>query len=159
MAIIVFKVFTLVIRSVAKPLISWAAYYKKMKLQEPDTKFKIIKNRIIWVGQMTNFYTTKINRKLFSLPANDPIKPLQEDKAIEKGAEFISELLIYSVLIAIPVFEWYRQAKISKFKEAIKDQAIKRMNNDIVDILKENKQLKQELADIKNLILEIKNKV
>jgi hypothetical protein len=159
MAIFVFKIVALVVRTIAKPLISWATYYNRMKLQEPSFKYHYLRSKIIWVGQMTNFYNTKINRKLFRLSSTDPIKKLTEDKAIEKGAEFISEVLIYTILISLPILEWTRQSKINKIKEQVKEQGIRRMKNDIIFISKENSRLREDLKEIKSLLIELNNKV
>jgi hypothetical protein len=159
MAIFIFKVIAIIVRTIAKPLISWASYYKRMQLQEPNSKFQYLRRRIIWLGQMTNYYNTKLNRKLFRLPAHDPIKMLTEEKAIEKGSEFFSEFLIYGVLLMIPISEWYRQNKINKTKEFVKEQGIRRLRNDIDGIIIENKKIKSELKEIKNILVQINSKI
>jgi hypothetical protein len=159
MAILIFKVLALVIRTVAKPLISWASYYNRIKLQESNHKYMFVKEYIIWFGQMTNYYNTKFNRKFFKLPSSDPIKKLSEDKAIEKGAEFISEVIIYTILLSIPIFEWWRQSKIASIKEEMKDTNIKRMRIDVELISKQNSKLKKELKEIKEILKEINNKL
>lgn len=159
MAILLFKVVTLVVRTVAKPLISWVTYYNRLKLQEKNSKLAFIKNEIVWIGQVVNYYNIKINRKLFRLSTLEPIKPLSEDKAIEKGAEFLSELLIYSILIALPVLEWYRQSNINKEAEFLKEQEIRRMKNDIFALTHENEELIAKIDEIKMLMKEINDKI
>ena len=159
MAIFIFKIIAVVVRTTAKPLISWATYYNRIKLQEPNYKNVFIKEKIIWIGQIVNYYNTKFNRKVFRIPQSDPIKKLVDDKAIEKGAEFLSEILIYSILLSIPVFEWYRQSKITKIKEEMKETGIKRMRRDINLMRESNLRLKNELDELKNLLSEISNKL
>lgn len=159
MAIFIFKIIAVVVRTTAKPLISWATYYNRIKLQEPNYKYVFIKEKIIWIGQIVNYYNTKFNRKVFRIPLSDPIKKLVDDKAIEKGAEFLSEILIYSILLSIPVFEWYRQSKITKIKEEMKETGIKRMRRDINLMRESNLILKNELDELKNLLSEISNKL
>ncbi len=159
MAIFIFKILALVVRTVAKPLITWATYYNRIKLQESNHKYIYLKEYIIWIGQMTNYYNIKFNRKFFKLPSNDPIKKLTDDKAIEKGSEFVSEIIIYTVLLSIPIFEWWRQSKIAKIKEEMKDTSIKRMRIDVELLSDENSKLKKELKEVKLLLEHINNKL
>ena len=140
MAILVFKFVTLIVRTIAKPLISWVTYYKRLKLQEQNPKLAFIKNKVVWVGQVVNYYNIKINRKLFRLSTTEPIKPLSEEKAIEKGAEFLSEFLVYSILISLPVIEWLRQNKITKENEFSKEELEK--------LAKENPEIKSAIAGL-----------
>lgn len=159
MAIFVFKILALVIRTVAKPLITWATYHHRMKLLEQNYKNGFIKEKIMWIGQITNYYNTKFNRKVFRLPTGDPIKKLTDEKAIEKGAEFLSELLIYSILLAIPIAEWWRQSKINQLKEEIKKNGVRRMRHDIELISKDNNKLKNELKELKAILVNLNNKI
>jgi hypothetical protein len=158
MAIFIFKVLAVVIRTTAKPLISWATYYNRIKLQE-NPKNVFIKERIIWLGQMTNYYNAKFNRLVFRLSPNEPIKKLTDDKAIEKGSEFFSEILIYAILLAIPILEWLRQYKLNKIKNEILDNGIKRMRIDIELMLKENERKRSELEELKNYLESLKRKI
>jgi hypothetical protein len=159
MAIFIFKIMTLLVRTIAKPMISWASYYKRIKLQQAEYKDHWIRHHVANVGQVVNYYNTKINRKMFKLSTTDPIKLLSEEKAIEKGAEFVSEFLIYAVLISLPVFEWIRQSRINKLKEQVKEQGIRRMKNDLERILCENKELRGHLNELKTVLEELRIKV
>ncbi len=159
MAILVFKFFTLVVRTIAKPLISWLTYYNKLKMQEQNAKFTFIKNIIINIGQNANYYNVKINRKLFRMSSNEPIKPLPVDKAIEKGAEFLSEFIVYSILISLPVLEWYRQSLLSKEVERQKEQEVKKIQSDIKALSGQNTLLKDKLSELKFLMSEINRKI
>ena len=159
MAILVFKFVTLVVRTIAKPLISWVTYYNRLKLQEQNAKFAFIKNRVIGIGQLVNYYNIKINRKLFRLSSKEPIKPLSEEKAIEKGAEFLSEFIVYSILISLPVLEWLRQSRISKEIENQKEQEVRKIESDIKALAEQNKVLKKKLSELKFLMSEITQKI
>lgn len=159
MAIILFKIATLVIKTIAKPIISWATYYNRMKLQEPGDKYKFVKNKIVYVGQITNYYNTKINRRLFRLSTIDPIKNLPEEKAIEKGAEVLSEFLIYTILISLPVMEWLRQKRITRYKEYIRKQSLRRIKSDIECVVRNNESLSREIKELKFMLEEINKKI
>jgi hypothetical protein len=159
MAIFIFKIVALLVRTAAKPMISWASHYKKIKLQQAEYKDHWIRHQIASIGQFVNYYNTKINRRLFRLSINDPIKLLSEEKAIEKGSEFISELLIYTILISLPLMEWFRQSRTTKIKELVKEQGIRRIKNDLERILCENKELKNELNELKLVLTQLKSKI
>lgn len=156
MAIIVFKVITLFVKGLAKPLISWVTHYKKLKLKESNPNVDFIKNRILWIGQFINYYNIKINRKLFRLDNSSPIKALSEEKAIEKGAEFVSEVFIYAIVITLPVLEWLRISQISRKERYLKEQEIRRIKNDINALSDQNLQLQAKLDELKYLIAQIR---
>jgi hypothetical protein len=159
MSILVFKFITLIVRTIAKPLISWLTYYNRLKMKEQNAKFAFVKNRIINIGQLGNYYNIKINRKLFRLSSKEPIKPLTEEKAIEKGAEFLSEFIVYSILISLPVLEWYRQSLISKEIENQKEQEIKNIKSDLGELTKQNNVLREKLNELKFMMSEISNRI
>jgi len=159
MSILVFKFVTLIVRTIAKPLISWLTYYNRLKMKEQNAKFAFVKNRIINIGQLGNYYNIKINRKLFRLSSREPIKPLTEEKAIEKGAEFLSEFIVYSILISLPVLEWYRQSLISKEIENQKEQEIKNIKSDLGELTKQNNVLREKLNELKFIMSEISNRI
>ena len=120
-----FKVMNLVVRTIAKPLVSWVTHYKKMKFKEEcGSKLQnMTRNKLIWLGQTWNFYNVTINRKLFKISTgNATISELSESKALELGAEVTGEILVYSLLILIPILEWLRLSKIAKKKVMIKEQ-------------------------------------
>jgi hypothetical protein len=158
MAIIIVKIIAVLVRTVAKPLITWVTYYNRIKIQE-NPEYKFIKNRMMWVGQMTNFYNIKLNRKLFKISPYDPIKKLAEDKALEKGAEFLSEILIYTILLSIPIFEWWRQSKINEIKNEMTQTGLKRLRIDIEVMEKDNERMRKELKILKDKINELSYKI
>lgn len=157
MAIFVFKIMTLIVRTAAKPIIQWVTYHNKLKLQDQNTNMKYVKDYIIWTGQAFNYYNIKINRKLFGLSKTEVIKPLSNEKAIEKGAEFLSEFLIYSILIILPVIEYLRSNKASKEVEFLRQQEIRRMKNDIDALEKQNENLRNRINEMSNIFAEVIN--
>jgi hypothetical protein len=157
-----FKVMNLVVRTIAKPIVSWVTHYKKMKFKdESDSAIqRATRRRLIWIGQTWNYYNVSINRKLFKISTgNASISNLSEEKSIEKGAEIFGEFFVYSLLIIIPLLEWYRLSKISKHKEMVKENFIQETRLYIDSILKEAKEIDQEINAIKSLIEEIETKL
>lgn len=160
MSIILFKLITLIVRTIARPLIVWVSYYKKMKLQQSNSSVHMfIRHRLIWTGQNINYYNTIINRKLFKIQSTSAVTSLSEDKALEKGAETLSEFLVYSILIVVPIFEWFRLSKISKKKELKKEKKIKEMRYELDEMLKESDGLNKELIEIKNILINVSEKL
>jgi hypothetical protein len=119
-------------------------------LESSNSKItKLIRRKLIWTGQQVHYYNTSVNRRIFRLDSKDPIKALPEEKALEKGAEFFSEIIIYSILISFPLYEWYKTRVETKEKEQRKKFRIKKMENDIVALNKQLAELKQQLNEIK----------
>src|SRR5690606_37317748 len=157
-----FKVMNLVVRTTAKPLVSWVTQYKKMKFkEESQSKFQnYMRRKLIWSGRTWNYYNIKINRKLFKISTgNTTIAELPEDKAIEKGAESIGEFIVYYLLIIIPLMEWFRLSKIAKLKEYKKQEFIEETKILIDQVMQESEEINQELVNIKTLIEEIETKL
>ena len=151
--LLILKIVTVVVRTAAKPMINWISHYKRLELQRGDTnKFnKFMRERSYLIGQTINYYHTRVNRLLFNLP-KDTIKLLPPEKAIDKGAEFISEFILYVILLGLPVLEWTRQNKENKKLEFYKEKRIRRMKNDMSHIRETNILLKKELLELNELL-------
>jgi hypothetical protein len=161
MSMFFFKLITLIIRTIAKPMVSWVSHYNKLRLQQQATgKFGLwARSKLIWLGQTTNYYNIVINRKLFKISTNTAITSLTEEKALERGAEAVSEFLVYSILIILPIAEMIRQSKMSKQKEAGKEKYIIEMKFELEDVIDENGKIKKEIDEIKILTEEILNRL
>ncbi len=157
-----FKVMNLVVRTIAKPLVSWVTHYKKLQFkEESQSKFqKFSHKKLIWAGQTFNYYNVLINRKLFKISTGGTTIPeLSEEKALERGAEIIGEILVYSLLILIPFLEWLRLSKISKKKELQKENFIKETRIMLDEVMKESIEIDKELIEIKVLVENIESKL
>jgi hypothetical protein len=162
MSTFMFKVMNLVVRTIAKPLISWVTHYKKLKFKEESgSKLQIyLRKKLISVGQSWNYYNIIINRKLFKISSgHTSVSSLSEEKALERGAEVISEVLIYSLLILIPLLEWWRLSKISKAKEKVKEDFLNETKILTQMVLADAKEINQEINEIKYLMEEIEKKI
>jgi hypothetical protein len=136
------------------------SYYNRLKLQQNQSRFsKIIRGRLIWLGQNVNYYNTIINRKIFKISSTTSVTELSDEKALEKGAETISEFIVYSILIIIPIAEWIRQSKNSKKKELQKEKYINEMKNELEEAILENRDILNELEEIKKQINDINIKL
>ncbi len=154
------KVFTLVIRTLAKPLVSFVSHYKKASLENNNSKFNsAMKTSLIKLGQKVNYYNTKINNKLFKLSKDSQVKELSEKQALEKGAEVFSEILVYTILLTLPTLELIRQYKVSQAKERKKEESLVKMKERIVELSQENKKLKEDLQAIKQSLKIISDRI
>lgn len=143
------KLFSVAAKSLARPIINYFAYYNRLKLQDSDHIIsKKIRDNLINLGQKFNYYTIKINRKLFKINNNTPINPLCTEKALERGAELVSEIIVYSVLITLPTLEIIRSQIKSKEKENKKIQNLMKMRTDLNKIIFYNYQINKELDDL-----------
>ena len=158
MAVFVFKILSIAIRTLARPLINWVTYYNRLKVQESKHKFGIfMKNKLILLGQTIHYYNMKINRKIFGLTKETgTIKPLTSDKALERGAEVISEVIVYSILLTIPIYEMIKSYKSNKEKEKKKKEYLIKMQDDLESQIelsvRRNKKFKDLNESIKTAI-------
>ena len=120
MSLFVFKIITLVVRTLAKPMIAWVTHYKKIALLQSNSDINTFwRNRLINLGNRVDQFNVYINRKIVGLKQEN-YKKLSDEKALERGAEFFSEVLVYSILISLPVIEYVRQTKLNKKNENTK---------------------------------------
>lgn len=155
MSLFVFKIITLVVRTLAKPMIAWVTHYKKLALMNQESEInKFWRNRLINLGNRVDYFNIYINRRILGLKFEHH-KKLSNDKALERGAEFFSELLVYSILISLPVIEYIRQSKINKETEFIREKGLRRMNNDMNEIHKQNEKVNDSVDEILKVLKEI----
>mmetsp|Transcript_36546 Transcript_36546/g.37942 ORF Transcript_36546/g.37942 Transcript_36546/m.37942 type:complete len:169 (-) Transcript_36546:50-556(-) len=154
--VIAVKAITVLMKTVAKPLTSWLSHYHKIVLKDSTKASDLfMKERFVNLGQSYNFHHTKFNRKILRLKSNDPIKLLPAERALEKGIEFFSEIVMYSIIIGIPLWEM-KKASIAKRENSIVEQAIMiNIKSEIESISEDqrefNKYIDEEL--LKNLEL------
>jgi hypothetical protein len=154
MAVFVFKILSIAIRTLARPLINWVSYYNRIKLQESPNKFAtFLRNRMIKLGNTTNYYNILINRKIFGMTKEtSAIKSLTDDKALERGAELISEIIVYTILLTIPICEMIKSYKSNQLKEKKKKEFIAKMQTDVDDLIEGNVVRSQNINQMNNKI-------
>lgn len=156
MAVILFKAISIAVKTLARPLINWVTYYNRMKLQESNHRVVLlIKGRLIWIGQTTHYYNTLLNRRLFGLIKDQEIKALPNDKALERGAEFISEVIVYTIILIVPLYEMIKSQKLTKAKEHKKKEFLINIQNDVDSLIEQNEQMWNNVIDIKQRIEDI----
>lgn len=84
-------------------------------------------------------------------PPKPKIKPLSETKAIESGANFISETFLFAVAASLIIFESWRSGRKEKNR---RDQVAERIN----DLEDENKAARQALVELEREVLRLRAK-
>jgi hypothetical protein len=153
MSVFLLKALTLMVKTLARPLINWVSYYNRLKMQESNKKHIVfIRNKLITLGNNFNYYNTLFNRKLFKLSDKQPIKPLSDDKALERGAELISETIVYSILLIVPTLEMIRSYKNSKKKEEDKKQIIVKIQKNVEILIENHSRNMLDVSELKHVV-------
>ena len=148
------KGFNIFIRTMAKPIIKWVLDHKKTDILG-NVKVGKIGKVFIYIGQKHNILSTKINRKILGLSNISEIKDLPEEKALEKGTEFCSEILVYSILIFVPIIEWRKQAKNAEIKEKKELENLEKIKKNLERLSKEDKLIEAKYNLLKQKIVEV----
>ncbi len=148
MSSIIQKGFNIFVRTLAKPVIEWVVKHKKDDLLG-HAKFGYLGRSLSFIGQKFNYYSVRLNRKVSGISNVSEIKPLTNEKALEKGAEFFTEISVYSILIFVPIIEWRRQAKVSYLKEKKDKESFTELYNKVFALREEEKLLEFQLKSIK----------
>lgn len=160
MAVFFFKVVSLAVRTLARPLINWVSYYNRLRMQQSQNIFIIsLRNRLVFLGQNFHYYNTLINRKIFRLNDKVPIKPLSEEKALERGAELISECIVYSILLTIPLYEIVKAYRSGNKKQQQKKEFLIKMQTDLRDYIEIQENLKESISQINKSTKNFTNKI
>lgn len=102
------KLATLLVRTLAKPL--------SKRVQHNFSRNKYTKRLLIGIGQTSHAITSRM--QIWSAGHRvRSIKPLEEEKALKDGAEFVGESFLFLVSGGVVVFEYNRSAESSR-KEA-----------------------------------------
>jgi hypothetical protein len=156
MAVFLFKVVSIAVRTLARPLINWLSYYNRIKMQESKNIFAIfMKNKLIFLGQNFHYYNVLLNRKIFGLSKESVIKPLTEDKALERGAELISEMIVYSILLIVPSYEMIKSYKTTQQKNQKKKDYMVKIQTEVESMIELNLKNSSQVKEIKNSLIKI----
>ncbi len=135
MAVFIFKVFSIAIKTLARPVINWVAVSNKQNIQESKGRFNVfLRQRMIGIGQTINYCTLELNRRVFGLKITSSKKTLSNDKAVERGVEFCSELIIYSICLMWPIYETIKSNKKGKKQQDKERDALINMQNELNEL-------------------------
>ena len=107
--VLVMKLFFLAVRQLSKPMARFA--------QERARSSELGKALAVGLGRSAHRVTTRINRLSEGKAPLVRLTPMNEEAALEKGAETLSELIIYSTAGLTVAYEYNHQQKDKRRKE------------------------------------------
>ncbi|CAM9440502.1 unnamed protein product [Scytosiphon promiscuus] len=138
-AIPVMKLFTMTIKTLAKPM------SKRMKTEaQKHPRFRGVLNNM---GQATHIISTRVSIRMAG-HTTTKIKPLEEDKAIADGGDLLAEGFIYGLGAFLMVFEYMSSAQEKEEKEA---KAKLKKENEKQELAQALEDLNQRLARLEAL--------
>ncbi|CAH6720082.1 hypothetical protein CLIB1444_03S03994 [[Candida] jaroonii] len=141
--VITFKVTSLLIKTLSKPIAN------AIKRQTRQSEF--FKSNFVKFGQFIN----RIDLRLRNNNSNIKVRPLNDNKAIETGSNFLSEVFVFSIGAGLIIYESTKPKK-SPPKEESKEIPPSNINqNDLIKVIDELNELKHQnqviLKEIDNL--------
>mmetsp|Transcript_21042 Transcript_21042/g.43048 ORF Transcript_21042/g.43048 Transcript_21042/m.43048 type:complete len:177 (-) Transcript_21042:27-557(-) len=108
--LLVLKLFFLGVRQISKPIANRA--------KDAAHNSGLLKAVAVGLGRGMNRLQTQVTRLSEGRPPLLKVTPLEEEEAVTKGAETLSEMIIYSVAGATVAYEYNLTQKDKKRKEA-----------------------------------------
>lgn len=139
---ITLKLTSLLIRTVSKPISNL------IKTQTKQNEF--FKQNFIRFGQFLN----KIDLRLRNNNSSIKIRPLNDNKAIEIGSNFLSELFIFSIAASLILYESFKPKKSEKV-QITNDFDI--LGKEIENLKLQNSTILQEINKLKALSVNTSN--
>lgn len=134
---IALKLTSLLVRTVAKPM--------ALALKAQAKEHEVFKATCIRVAQAVHSTDVKLRMRLLG-ENKIKVRPLNDKKAVENGANFLLELFIFSVAGSLILYESYR----SRLKATNEKLSVR---NDILVLQDDMSELKQLLDRLSNLVL------
>lgn len=134
------KVFSLVIKTLAKPLA------KELKHQASNSG--TLKGGVIWLGQSFHKASTIVSVRAAGF-GTAKVKPLEESKALSLGGDILSEFLVFSVAGGLLIWE-YRSSNAKAAVKADEQKAKK---------AQEDQELRDHLANIYTRLDDLETKI
>ncbi|KAK9463867.1 optic atrophy 3 protein-domain-containing protein [Lipomyces oligophaga] len=131
MSAIALKISALAIRTIAKPIAN--SVKARAKVHGP------FRRACIGVAQILHSSDVRMRQKL--LGSNVKIRPLNDAKAIEMGANFLSESVLFGVAAGVVIFETVRSSR----KETARREGV---NDEIASLREQIEQLKMAIVRI-----------
>ena len=105
------KIFTLVIRTFSKPVLSL------MKKKQQEGKLRSFRWFFVGLGRRYQIFEHWLNHRLLKTAHKKQLTELKEEILLEKGVEAFYELFLYSIIIGLPLYELYKSAESAEKKE------------------------------------------
>ncbi|CAG8482536.1 5095_t:CDS:2 [Ambispora leptoticha] len=119
------KLGILLIRTIAKPIASSIKDYSK--------RHERFRELCISVAQATHRLEMQLKLRLLNLP-EEKIRPLNDAKAIEAGANFLGEAIIFGIAGSLIIWEQTRSYKHTKERNTHVDETLNRLENEVAEL-------------------------
>ncbi|GBB85552.1 hypothetical protein RclHR1_12040006 [Rhizophagus clarus] len=142
------KLASLLVRTISKPIANSIKNYSK--------SHPTFRQMCINVAQATRRFEIKLNMNLLG-QKTEKIRPLNDAKAVEMGANFLGEAIIFGVASSLIIWEQARSYKSSKDRQYKLDDKIEMLKEEISK-LKALIEINREFEDqMMNQIEKLKN--
>ena len=125
-----FKLFSLAMRTVSKPLV------KSFKSYAVNNK--AFKHGCVGIGQFLNRVEQVPSRRL-GIRGAPKVIPLSEERALESGANSLSEFLLFSIAAIFVLWENARSARKEKHHEMDQEERIKALEDQLEKLIIQHK--------------------
>jgi len=71
----------------------------------------------------------------------------------------VSEFIVYAILITLPIYELVKLSKSSTEKENEKENKMRKMRNELNHLVVENESIMNELEEIKDSVMKLRNQI
>lgn len=115
--VITLKITSLLIRTISKPIAN------AIKSRSRESPF--LKRNFIRFGQFINTIDLKLRNN-----SNIKVRPLNDNKAIELGSNFLSELFVFSTAAGLILYELLKPKKVEKIEVPVEVCSDHDQNND-----------------------------
>ena len=98
------KIFTLVVRTFSKPVLSY------LKQRQAENRMKNLRWIFVGIGRRQQIFEHWLNHKILKTTHKKQLNELKEEILLERGVEAVYELFLYCILIGLPMYELYTSA-------------------------------------------------
>lgn len=137
------KLGTLALKTLSKPLAG--------KLKQQAAIHPRFRQLIVNMAQSNHQITTKMQRRIYGHATDVEIRPLNEEKAVQAAVDLIGELFVFSVAVAVLIFEVQRSARSEARKEEIRKQELEAVRQKNDGLAEEVELLKRRLQELEQL--------
>ncbi len=138
------KLASLFVRTLSKPL---AASIKNQAKNHP--KFKAF---CISIAQTYHSIDVRLKRKLLLNPSTanentEAVRPLNDTRAVELGANFIGEGIVFTVAVLTIFAELYRSSRNAKSQKESVEDSLKMLEKGYKELLDEQQSLRNDMSE------------
>ncbi|CAG8734592.1 5230_t:CDS:2, partial [Acaulospora morrowiae] len=152
------KIGYLLVRTIAKPIANGIKSYSK---NHPSFRRLCINVAQGWGFNLPCIIVTtkaayrfeiKLNMNLLGQKGDSKIRALNSAKAVEMGANFLGEAIIFGVAASLILWEQTRSHKLSKSRQYNLDEAIEKLKDETRELKASIEKLQDNNENLKNLL-------